>query len=68
MRPSLLTPQQRVVITGLGVVTPIGIGKRAYWQALGEGRSGIDWIRSFDTANTYCKIAGEIHNLSLIHI
>lgn len=62
MRPSLLNPQQRVVITGLGVVAPNGIGKGPFWEALVEGRSGIDWIQSFDTSQLYCKIAGEIRN------
>lgn len=62
MRPSLLSPQQRVVITGLGVVSPVGIGKTAFWQALSEGRSGIDWIQSFDTSDLYCKIGGEVRN------
>lgn len=62
MRPSLLSPQQRVVITGLGVVAPNGIGRKAYWEALSEARSGIDWIRGFDTDKLYCKIAGEIRN------
>ncbi|MHB8994154.1 MAG: beta-ketoacyl-[acyl-carrier-protein] synthase family protein [Armatimonadota bacterium] len=62
MKSSLLSPQQRVVITGLGVVAPNGIGKKAFWEALSEGRSGVDWITGFDTTHIYCKIAGEIHN------
>lgn len=53
-------PRQRVVITGLGVVSPCGIGRQAFWEAVVAGRSGIDWIRSFDTSDLYCKIAGEI--------
>lgn len=36
----------RVVITGIGVVSPIGIGKDAFWRSLREGRSGVDYLRS----------------------
>ncbi len=39
---------QRVVITGLGAVTPIGIGTGQFWKAALEGRSGISAIRPFD--------------------
>ncbi len=60
MGPSLLSPRRRVVITGLGVVAPNGIGKDAFWDAITEGRSGVDWITSFDTSETYCKIGGEV--------
>lgn len=62
MKASLLSPRQRVVITGLGVVSPNGIGKDAFWDSLVEGRSGIDWIRGFDTSDFYCKIGGEIRD------
>lgn len=62
MKPSLLDPRQRVVITGLGVVAPNGIGREAFWEALTEGRSGVDWITGFDTSDLYCKIGGEIRN------
>ena len=57
---SLLSPRRRVVITGLGVVAPNGIGKDAFWDAIIEGRSGVDWISSFDTSDIYCKIGGEV--------
>jgi 3-oxoacyl-[acyl-carrier-protein] synthase II len=62
MKPSLLDPRQRVVITGLGVVAPNGIGREAFWNACVEGRSGIDWIKSFDTTDLYCKIGGEVRD------
>jgi len=64
MKPSLLSPRERVVITGLGVVSPVGIGVTAFWEALTEGRSGIDWIRSFDTSKLYCKIGGEVRDFN----
>jgi 3-oxoacyl-[acyl-carrier-protein] synthase II len=50
----------RVVITGLGVIAPNGIGKEDFWSALKEGRSGIKPIKRFDTSKFKCKSAGEI--------
>src|SRR3989338_3927769 len=50
----------RIVITGIGVVSPIGIGKEAFWQGLKEGRSGIKPVTLFDTSTTLSKLAGEI--------
>ncbi len=54
------TDDQRIVITGIGVVSPIGIGKDAFWQGLKEGRSGIKPVTLFDTSTTRSKLAGEI--------
>ena len=51
---------KRVVITGLGAITPIGIGKEAFWNSLIEGKSGIGPITKFDTADFDCKIAAEV--------
>ena len=51
---------ERVVVTGLGVVSPVGIGKDAFWDSLINGRSGIDNITHFDTGDFKCKIAGEV--------
>ncbi len=53
----------RVVITGLGVVAPNGIGKEEFWQANIEGRSGVDLIKDFDTSNLGSKIAAQVKNL-----
>jgi 3-oxoacyl-[acyl-carrier-protein] synthase II len=52
--------KQRVVITGLGVLSPVGIGKEAYWQALLRGQSGIDRLTRFDSSSYDSKIAGEV--------
>ena len=52
--------QPRVVITGLGVVSPNGIGREAYWDGLISGRSGIDRISLFDASGLPCQIAGEV--------
>lgn len=51
---------RRVVITGMGCVTPIGIGRAAFWRALIDGESGVRRITSFDTANSRVKIAAEV--------
>ena len=52
--------KRRVVVTGLGVISPLGIGNEVTWQGLIEGRSGIDRITKFDTTDYPCKIAGEV--------
>ena len=51
---------RRVVITGLGCVTPIGIGRQAFWSALTEGKSGVRLISSFDVSESPVKIAAEV--------
>ncbi|TJX14036.1 beta-ketoacyl-[acyl-carrier-protein] synthase II [Tissierella creatinini] len=51
---------KRVVITGLGAITPIGIGKDNFWDALLEGKSGIGYITRFNTEDHDVKIAAEV--------
>ena len=51
---------RRVVVTGVGAITPIGIGAAATWDGLVAGRSGIRRIEAFDTSNLEVKIAGEV--------
>ncbi|AWT36390.1 beta-ketoacyl-[acyl-carrier-protein] synthase II [Deinococcus actinosclerus] len=53
---------KRVVITGLGPVTPIGVGAQAFAQAQRAGKSGISTITRFDPAETGSKIAGEVND------
>jgi len=53
---------RRVVITGVGVVAPNGVGKDAFWQACVDGHSGVGPIRSFDASNHPIRIAGEVHD------
>jgi 3-oxoacyl-[acyl-carrier-protein] synthase II len=50
----------RVVVTGVGVVSPIGVGKRAYWKALLNGSSGAKKISSFEASTYPTQVAGEI--------
>jgi len=52
--------ERRVVITGVGMVSPLGIGNRENWQALLEGRSGVGPITRFDASDYPCRIAGEV--------
>ncbi len=52
--------KRRVVVTGLGCITPIGIGTDNFWRALLEGKSGIDYITRFDAADYPTKIAAEV--------
>ncbi|MDR3278920.1 MAG: beta-ketoacyl-ACP synthase II [Synergistaceae bacterium] len=56
---------RRVVITGLGVVSPIGSGKDVYWRALSEGRNGVDKISLFDTEGHSARIAAEVKNFDV---
>src|SRR5216684_3834471 len=51
---------KRVVVTGLGAVTPLGNDAPSTWQAAVDGRSGIDWIRSFDASGFPVRIAAEV--------
>src|SRR4051794_20260770 len=57
---------RRVVVTGIGVVSPNGIGRRAFAEAIVEGRSGVSPIESFDTTGQVVKIAGEIKNFDVL--
>ncbi len=52
--------RRRVVVTGLGAVSPLGASLASYWQGLIEGRSGIRRITQFDPGDLPCQIAGEI--------
>ena len=55
-----MSRDNRVVITGLGVVSPIGFGADAYWRQLRDGVCGLAPIQSFDTTGHKVKLAGEI--------
>src|SRR5512135_3352219 len=55
----------RVVITGMGVVSPNGIGRRAFSEAIVEGRSGVGYIEGFDTSGLAIKIAGQVKDFDV---
>jgi 3-oxoacyl-[acyl-carrier-protein] synthase II len=59
--------QSRVVITGLGVVSPIGIGKDTYWSNLIQGTNGIREIESMDTAAYRTHRGGEVLDFDMSH-
>jgi len=52
--------QRRVVVTGVGLVTSVGIGTDAVWHAIKSGQNGISTITSFDPTGFNCRIAGEV--------
>ena len=53
---------RRVVVTGVGAITPIGHGKDGLWQGARSGKSGIKPIRNFDTSQMRTVVAGEIYD------
>ncbi len=56
--------KRRVVVTGLGVVSPFGVGTDVFWKSLIEGKSGIRPITHFDASQFDCKIAGTVANFN----
>ena len=52
--------KRRVVVTGIGMISPLGVGNEPTWQGLIEGRSGIGPITKFDASAYACRIAGEV--------
>ena len=57
---------QRIVVTGMGIASPLGLSAPALWQELVEGRSGIRDITSFDTSGLPCRRAAEVPDLSTL--
>lgn len=58
--------KRRVVITGLGAITPLGNNVEDTWNAVKAGKSGIDYIKNYDTDLTDVKIAGEIKDFDFV--
>ena len=58
--------ERRVVITGMGVVSPVGKDLHTFWESLKAGRSGIKRITAFDTSVYHCHIAGEVRDFDYI--
>jgi 3-oxoacyl-[acyl-carrier-protein] synthase II len=61
----VLNGKKRVVVTGLGGVTPVGLSMSEAWQSLLAGRSGIDYIDSFDTTPFAVKFAAEVKGFDI---
>jgi 3-oxoacyl-[acyl-carrier-protein] synthase II len=58
--------ERRVVITGMGVVSPVGNNLQTFWENLKAGRSGIARITSFDTTAYHCHIGGEVRDFDYL--
>src|ERR1700744_5598566 len=56
--------QRRVVVTGVGLVSPLGVGTEVTWKALLQGQSGIGPITLFDATGFSCRIAGEVKDFN----
>ncbi|MFM6106505.1 MAG: beta-ketoacyl-ACP synthase II [Sphaerospermopsis kisseleviana] len=54
--------RKRVVVTGVGAITPLGNNPSEYWEGLLSGRNGIDYITAFDASKHDCRIAGQVKN------
>jgi len=52
--------KRRVVVTGLGVISPIGLNMKEFWTSVKEGKTGFDLISYFDTTDYKCKVAAEV--------
>ena len=56
--------KKRVVITGMGAITPLGSQVSTFWERVKEGRCGIDFIEAFDTEQYQVKVAGEVKDFN----
>ncbi|MCJ7656067.1 MAG: beta-ketoacyl-[acyl-carrier-protein] synthase II, partial [Dehalococcoidia bacterium] len=56
--------KQRVVVTGVGMVTPLGTGVEKNWAALCRGQSGIGPITRFNASSLKCQVAGEVKDFN----
>jgi len=56
--------ERRIAVTGIGLITPLGVGNKETWDAVCEGRSGVKTIERFDPSEHKTKIAGEITNFN----
>jgi 3-oxoacyl-[acyl-carrier-protein] synthase II len=55
---------RRVAVTGVGVVSPVGLGRDAFWRALKAGASGITGVTRFDASALPSRVAGEVHGFT----
>jgi 3-oxoacyl-[acyl-carrier-protein] synthase II len=57
-----VSERRRVVITGIGPVTPVGIGVEPFWEGLTTGRNGVSEISAFDHSDLPVSVAGQVHD------
>ena len=55
---------KNVVVTGIGIISPLGLDSTSTWNSLIEGKSGVDYIGSFDTEQFETHIAAEVKNFN----
>ncbi len=56
---------RRVVITGMGALTPVGNNLETFWNGIKDGKCGIDFIKTFDVSNFKAKVAGELKDFNI---
>src|SRR4051812_48233627 len=56
--------RKRVVITGIGIISPVGNSAGTFWENISNGRSGIDYVTYFDTTDFPTKIGGEVKDFN----
>jgi 3-oxoacyl-[acyl-carrier-protein] synthase II len=56
------SPAQRVVVTGMGIMSPLGNSVQEYWDGLVQGKSGVEYITAFDASEFPCVVAGEVRD------
>ena len=59
---------RRVVVTGMGAVTPVGLDVPSTWDAVIHGRSGVALVEAFDTSDLNVRIAGEVKRIHSLGI
>src|ERR671936_1210204 len=59
---------RRVAVTGLGAVTPLGNDAQSTWEGAVAGKSGIDWIRSFDASEFPVRVAAEVKDFDATQV
>ncbi len=57
--------QHRVIVTGIGIVAPNGVGRESFWAAIKDGSSGIKTIKAFDASRYKCRVAGEVYDSAI---
>ena len=57
---------RRVVVTGMGAITPIGNSVEEFWNGIKEGKTGFGPITYFDTADYRCKLAAEVKDFDYV--